>query len=93
MQVLIEPLLRQRSLKSITPSYLPTHGKFENLCLVSVAPMVCVSHMFVYDAVDINKIFSKTAIIHLCASDCRAKTRPWSICQSMVNIESQIPTL
>ena len=33
-----------------------THGEFENLCFVSVSPMVCMSCVFVYDAVNINKI-------------------------------------
>ena len=37
--------------------------------------------------------FSKTAFIHPYTSDYRAKTKPWSICQSMVNIVSQITTL
>ena len=39
-----------------TPSYSPTHGEFKNLCFISVAPMVCMSRAFVYDAVDVNKI-------------------------------------
>ena len=49
-QVLIEPLLKTQT---YTPSYSPTHGELENL---PVAPMVCVSHVFVYNAVDVNKI-------------------------------------
>ena len=60
MQVLIKPLLRKGSLKPT--SYSPTHGEFENLCFVFVAPMVCMSRTFVYDVVDVNKIvtfFSK----------------------------------
>ena len=35
---------------------LPTHGEFKNLCLISVALMVCMSRVFVYDTVDVNKI-------------------------------------
>ena len=37
-------------------SYSPVHGEFEHLCFISIAPMVCVSHAFVYDAVNVNKI-------------------------------------
>ena len=37
-------------------SYLPTHGEFDNLCFISIAPMVCMSCAFVYNAVDVNKI-------------------------------------
>ena len=33
-----------------------THGEFKNLYFISIAPMVCMSCAFVYDAVDINKI-------------------------------------
>ena len=28
--------------------------EFENLCFISVAPLVCVSRVFVYDAVDVD---------------------------------------
>ena len=81
-----------------TSSYSPTHGEFENLCFIFVAPMVCVLRTFVYNVVDLNIIvvvffFNKTAFIRLCASDCRAKTIVWLICQSVVNIVSQIPTV
>ena len=37
-------------------SYSPGYGEFENLCFVSVAWTKSVSHAFVYNAVDINKI-------------------------------------
>ena len=40
-----------------------------------------------------RRFFNKTTFIHLYTSDCMAKTIPWLICQSMVNIASQIPTL
>ena len=33
-------------------SYSPAHGEFENLCFGYVAPIVCMSHAFVYDAVN-----------------------------------------
>ena len=42
--------------QNYTPTYLPGYGEFENLCFVSIAWMVSVSHAFVYDAVDVNKI-------------------------------------
>ena len=38
------------------PSYLPAHREFENLCFISVAPVVCMSHVFVYDAVNVSKM-------------------------------------
>ena len=44
------------------PSYSPTHGEFENLDFISVAPMVCVSHTFVYNVVDVNKIVRVSSI-------------------------------
>ena len=96
MQVLIEPLLRKGSVKLIksiysVPSYLPTPVEFENHCLISVAPIVCVSHAFVYEIIAVSSI--KLPSLHLCASNCRAKTIPWLICQSMVNTVRQIPTL
>ena len=65
MQVLIDPLLRKEVLNRLNPyipSYLPTHGEFKNLCFVSVAPMVCMSHAFFYDAVDVNKIVAISSI-------------------------------
>ena len=64
MQAFIGQVLKGR-LKSINkyffnekyiPFYLPDYGEFENYCFVSVAPTVCVSHAFVYDAVNVNKI-------------------------------------
>ena len=58
-QVLIGPVLdegRFKSIKIYTLSYLLTHGKFKNLYFIAGAGMVCVSHVFVYNAVDINKI-------------------------------------
>ena len=42
--------------KAIHYIYLPGNGEFENLCFVSVAWTMSVSRMFVYSAVDINKI-------------------------------------
>ena len=38
------------------PYNLPGYGEFENLCFVFVALTVSVSHVFVYNAVDVNKI-------------------------------------
>ena len=43
-------------------SYSPSHGEFENLCFISVAPMICVSRVFDYDAVDVNKIVTVSSI-------------------------------
>ena len=59
MQVIIEPLLRKGNVKSIKPSYSPTHGEFENLYFISVAP---IARVFVYDAVDVNKIIAISSI-------------------------------
>ena len=59
MQVIIEPLLRKGNVKSIKPSYSPTHGEFENLYFISVAPIALA---FVYDAVDVNKIIAISSI-------------------------------
>jgi len=60
------------------PSYLPSHGKFENLCFASVAQTVWVLRAFVYGVVDVNKIMtifvSKTAFIHVRVIDYTAKT-------------------
>ena len=59
MQVFIRPVLDSNQLKlQYTPSYSPTHREFENYCFISVAPMVYVSHAFVYEAVDVNKIIA-----------------------------------
>ena len=55
LQGLMGPAFSKRSFKSI-PSYLPGYGEFENLCFVSMAWIMSVSHAFVYNAVDINKI-------------------------------------
>ena len=41
---------------SYIPSYLPGYGEFKNLCFISVAWMVSVSHAFVYNVVNVNKI-------------------------------------
>ena len=65
MLVLIKPLLREGRLKSIKPIHhliCLLMDKFKNLCLISVAPMICVSHAFVYDAVDINEIIAVSSI-------------------------------
>ena len=43
--------------------YSPVHG-FEDLCFVSVAPIVCVSHAFVYDAVNENQIIVISSTKH-----------------------------
>ena len=59
MQVIIEPLLMKGNIKSIKPSYSPTHGEFENLYFISVAP---IARVFVYDAVDVNKIIAISSI-------------------------------
>ena len=57
MQVFIGPVQRRfKLIKTLYHLILPTNGEFENLCFVSVAPMVCVSRAFVYDAVNVNKI-------------------------------------
>ena len=42
--------------KNYIPSYLPSYGEFKNVCFVSVAWTVSVSCVFVYNAVDVNKI-------------------------------------
>ena len=60
-QVLTEPLLRKGSVKPIKPIY-HLQGEFENLCFISVAPMVCMSRAFVYDVVDVNKIVAAYSI-------------------------------
>ena len=66
MQVLIKPLLKKGSVKLIKPIYHPsyssTHGKFKNLCFISVAPMVYVSRAFVYNVVDVKKIVAISSI-------------------------------
>ena len=53
--------------KNYIPSYSPGYGELEILCFVSVAWTVRVSHVFVYNAVDVNKIattfFGKIATI------------------------------
>ena len=50
----VEALLYE--IRSHIPSYLLAHEKFENLCFISVASMVCMSQAFVYDAVNVNKV-------------------------------------
>ena len=63
-QVLIEPLLREGRLKSIKPIHSlftyswEVHKSLFNFC----TSMICVSHVFVYDAVDINKIVAVSLI-------------------------------
>ena len=54
----MKPLLRKGSLKlnKLIHHLIRLHGEFENLCFASVAPMVSVSHTFVYEVVDVNKI-------------------------------------
>ena len=55
--VFVGPVLKEGRLKSINiPSYSSAHGEFENLCFASVAPMVCMSRVFVYNEVNVNKI-------------------------------------
>jgi len=44
--------------KTYIPSYLPGHGEFKNLCFISVAQTVWVSHVFVYGMVDLDKIMT-----------------------------------
>ena len=61
MQVIIESLLREGRLRIIC--YLPVHGGFKNLCFVSVAPMVCMSPVFVY--MYVNKIVVISLANHL----------------------------
>ena len=62
----IKPFLSEARLETIKtiPTYLPAHGESENLCVVSVAPTVCVSRVFVYNAVDVNKIVVAFLIKH-----------------------------
>ena len=85
------------SFKTTKDVYYLGYGEFENLCFVSVVQTVWVSRAFVYSAVDVNKImmifFSKTTFIHICAINYSAKTIAYFICQSLVNILSQIPTV
>ena len=40
------------------PSYSPGHADFENPCFVSVVLSVSMSRVFVYNAVDVNKILA-----------------------------------
>ena len=58
MQSLIKPLLKKGSLKLVKPIHHLIHLLWgvRNHCFISVAPMVCMSCVFVYDAVDVNKI-------------------------------------
>ena len=42
--------------KPYIPSYSPGYGEFKNYCFIFVAWTVSVSHAFVYNAVDLNKI-------------------------------------
>ena len=49
----------QQSVKEASnyvPSNPPVYGEFKNLCFVSIALTVSVSRVFVYNAVDVNKI-------------------------------------
>ena len=57
-QVFIGPVLKEGRLKSIKTIYHLIRLLMESLkiCLVSVPPMVCMSHAFVYDTVNVNKI-------------------------------------
>ena len=56
MQVCIGPVLEEGRLKSIKTIYHLIRLEFENLCFVFVASTVWVSRVFVYNAVNINKI-------------------------------------
>ena len=59
LQRKIHTSFREASLKLIkshTLSYLSALGEFQYLRLFLVTLMVCMSHAFVYDAVDLNKI-------------------------------------
>ena len=64
-QVLIEPLLKKGSVKSIKPIYHLTRllmGSLKIFCFISVATTDCVLHALVYDAVDVNKIIAISSI-------------------------------
>ena len=39
----------------LTPSYSPAHGEFENRYFLSKTPTVCMSHVFVYNALNVIK--------------------------------------
>lgn len=69
------------------PSYLPAHQKFKNLCFF-LQPQWCACHMFVYDAVNINKIIIISLTKPTSISNYQTKTIPRMACQSMVNILS-----
>ena len=59
MQVFVGPVFEEGRLKLIKTIYhliACSWSGFEKLCFVSVASMVCMSHAFVYDAVNVNKI-------------------------------------
>ena len=63
MKVFIGPVLKEGRLNSIKTIYHLIRLFMESLklfCFVSLAPMVCVSRAFVYDAVNVNKIISST---------------------------------
>ena len=58
MQVLIVPLLKEIRIKSIKTinHVVLAREMLENLCFISVAPTVCVSHAFVYTVVDVDEM-------------------------------------
>ena len=69
-QVFIKPLFREGRLKLIklyTPSYPSAHEEFENLCFVSAASMVCMSHVLVFNIVDIKNHHHFFAFVHIYA--------------------------
>ena len=66
MQVFIEPLLREASLKSIKPLHHLTCQFMESskdLRLISVVPMACLSHMFVYGVVNISYVICSIKLL------------------------------
>ena len=76
MQVSIRSSLRETSFKSVKPICHIIMYICMELCFISVASMVCVSHVFVYNVVNENKIVISTSIksfsfvyAKLCASD------------------------
>jgi len=85
----------QNNTSCILP-YLAGHEEFENLCFISVAQIVWVSHAFVYGAVNVNKIvtfFRKISFIHICEIDYTAKSIAYFIPQSLVNTLVKNPTV
>ena len=69
-------LLGERKDSDQLKLYLPAHREFENLGFVSVAPMVCMSCVFVYDVININVI---STFIPDCINVYRAQTISWLI--------------